>query len=117
MNEEEEHVGSAIQNVQGGYGSWGAAYALSALQRTVPQNILEERTWRGERTDPRASPASNPSGPTGSSEDRTNALRIHSETLAKLMRQICPAGQELNFALADLEQAVLWAVAAIARNK
>ncbi len=44
-------------------------------------------------------------------------LRANAKELAELMTAMCPPSRELSLALTNLEQAVMWANAAIARNE
>lgn len=44
-------------------------------------------------------------------------IREAGATLADLMVHVCPGSRELSLALTNLEQAVMWANAAIARNE
>lgn len=49
--------------------------------------------------------------------DRYEAIRHEARELALTLSQYCPASRELSLALTNLEQAVMWANAAIARNE
>jgi hypothetical protein len=49
--------------------------------------------------------------------DRYVALRAKAKELAELMCVSCPASRELSVALTELETAVMWANASIARNE
>jgi len=44
-------------------------------------------------------------------------LRANGRELAELMTAMCPPSRELSLALTNLEQAIMWANAAIARNE
>lgn len=44
-------------------------------------------------------------------------LRANAKELAELMTAMCPPSRELSLALTNLEQAIMWANAAIARNE
>ena len=45
------------------------------------------------------------------------ALRENGKALAMAMARSCPPSRELSLALTNLEQAIMWANAAIARNE
>ncbi len=49
--------------------------------------------------------------------ERYERLRAAAKLLAETFCGECPAGRELSLALTNLEQAVMWANAAIARNE
>lgn len=49
--------------------------------------------------------------------ERYDNVRKASGALAKTFSEICPASRELSLALTNLEQAMFWANAAIARNE
>lgn len=44
------------------------------------------------------------------------AIRAKAKELAILVGELCPCGRELSLARTNIEQAVFWANAAIARN-
>lgn len=44
-------------------------------------------------------------------------IRGNAEALAVILCSLCPSSRELNVALTNLEQAVMWANAAISRNE
>lgn len=48
---------------------------------------------------------------------RYGAIRDEAKTFAKLLMSSCPPSRELSLALTNLEQAVMWANASIARNE
>jgi hypothetical protein len=48
---------------------------------------------------------------------RYEAIRAKAKELAYLMQESCPKSRELSTAMTNLEQAVMWANAAIARNE
>ena len=48
---------------------------------------------------------------------RYNKLRAEARELAIHMTQCCPPSRELSLALTNLEQAIMWANASIARNE
>lgn len=50
-------------------------------------------------------------------EHRYQALRNNGKKLAELFYQFCPPSRELSLAITNLEQAIMWANAAIARNE
>lgn len=49
--------------------------------------------------------------------ERYHAIRDTAKTFAELLTQFCPPSRELSLALTNLEQSVMWANAAIARNE
>jgi uncharacterized membrane protein len=49
--------------------------------------------------------------------ERYQALRAKARELAYLVIHSCPSSRETSLALTNLEQAILWANAAIARNE
>ncbi len=55
--------------------------------------------------------------PKSDQPERYLALREKGKELALLMVETCPASRELSLALTNLEQATMWANAAIARNE
>ena len=55
--------------------------------------------------------------PKGDQVDRYNAIRANAEIVAALILTSTPASREQSLALTNLEQAVMWANAAIARNE
>lgn len=48
---------------------------------------------------------------------RYESLRAQARGLAEAMGELCPDSRELSLALTSLEQAVMWANAAIARRE
>lgn len=46
-----------------------------------------------------------------------NHIRNKSRDLAHLLNELCPDSRELSIAITKLEEVVMWANAAIARNK
>ena len=54
--------------------------------------------------------------PTGDQPERYVSLRNEAKALALHMVELCPPSRELSLALTNLEQAIFWANAAIARN-
>lgn len=48
---------------------------------------------------------------------RYEALRAKAKELARLIEDTCPHSRERSTAMTNLEQAVMWANAAIARNE
>jgi hypothetical protein len=48
---------------------------------------------------------------------RYTALRDEGKAMAKMILDYCPTSRERSLALTNLEQAVMWANAAIARNE
>lgn len=55
--------------------------------------------------------------PKGDQQDRYISLRGEAYHLAKNILQYCPPSRERSLALTNLEQAIFWANAAIARNE
>jgi hypothetical protein len=55
--------------------------------------------------------------PQGDQPLRYEELRHQAKELALLMARLCPESRELSLALTNLEQSVMWANAAIARNE
>lgn len=55
--------------------------------------------------------------PHGDQVERYGELRQAGMTLASLMATHCPESRELSLALTNLEQAIMWANAAIARGE
>jgi hypothetical protein len=49
--------------------------------------------------------------------EKYEAIRAEAKGLAGVMMAFCPPSRELSLALTNLEQAVMWANAAIARNE
>lgn len=49
--------------------------------------------------------------------DRFEQLREHAKTFAHAVADLCPASREQSLALTSAEEALMWAVAAIARNQ
>lgn len=55
--------------------------------------------------------------PQGDQSQRYIKMRETAKSLALLMVELCPEGRERSTALTKLEEAVMWANAAIARQK
>jgi len=55
--------------------------------------------------------------PFGDQPTRYEMIRDRGLNLAQFMTEKCPPSRELSLALTNLEQAVMWANAAIARNE
>lgn len=55
--------------------------------------------------------------PFGDQQERYEALRAKAKELAILINTTTPSSREQSLALTNLEQAVMWANAAIARNE
>lgn len=55
--------------------------------------------------------------PFGDQTERYVTLRNEAKTLALLIAELTPASREQSLALTNLEQAIFWANAAIARNE
>ena len=49
--------------------------------------------------------------------DRYNDMRATAKLFARRIMRICPPSRERSLALTNLEQAIMWANAAIARNE
>ncbi len=54
--------------------------------------------------------------PTGNQPETYHNIRGQAKSLAQTLVNECPAGRELSLALTNLEQAVMWGNAAIARS-
>jgi hypothetical protein len=54
--------------------------------------------------------------PTGDKAERHQWVRESGKSLAKIIAQNCPPGREQSLALTKVEEAVMWANAAIARQ-
>ena len=55
--------------------------------------------------------------PKGSQPERYVAIRSKAKELAELIEDCCPDSREKSLAFTNLEQAVMWANASIARNE
>lgn len=55
--------------------------------------------------------------PKGDQTDRYASLRLCGNNLARALNESCPPSRELSLAMTNLEQAIFWANAAIARNE
>lgn len=55
--------------------------------------------------------------PKGDQAERYERLRNGGRDLANLAASLCPPSRELSLAMTNLEQAIMWANAAIARNE
>lgn len=55
--------------------------------------------------------------PFGSQPMRYEAIRAEAKVLAKAIQEACPESREKSLALTNLQQAVMWANAAIALNE
>ena len=55
--------------------------------------------------------------PKADQPERYQQIRGQARTLASLLMELCPPSRELSLALTNLEQAAMWANAAIARNE
>ena len=55
--------------------------------------------------------------PKNDQADRYERLRLRGREMAELMCHFCPASRELSTALTKVEEAVMWANAAIARRE
>ena len=55
--------------------------------------------------------------PQGNQAARYEEIRLQAKNLAKALMKFCPPSRELSVALTELETAVMWANASIARNE
>ena len=55
--------------------------------------------------------------PKGDQAERYTRIRNQAGALAETLNTLCPQSRELSLAMTNLEQAVFWANAAIARNE
>lgn len=55
--------------------------------------------------------------PKGDQPERYEKIRENAKLLAELIAELCPGSRERSIALTNLETAVMWANAAIARNE
>jgi len=55
--------------------------------------------------------------PTEGQRERYVQIRAHAKAFAQFLVHQCPGSRELSLAITNLEQAVMWANAAIARNE
>ncbi len=55
--------------------------------------------------------------PKGDQSERYEAIREKAKQLARKINEDCPESREKSLALTNLEQAVMWANASIARNE
>lgn len=55
--------------------------------------------------------------PKGTQPERYEMLRSEAKSLAKFIVNACPESREKNLALTNLEQAIFWANASIARRE
>lgn len=55
--------------------------------------------------------------PKGDQPDRYDHIRRNAKMLASIFEDYCPESREKSLAMTNLEQAVMWANAAIARNE
>lgn len=55
--------------------------------------------------------------PKGNQPERYESIRANAKALAVLITTICPDSRERDIAMTNLEQAVMWANASIARNE
>ena len=55
--------------------------------------------------------------PKGEQQAKYEAIRANAKTMAYLIHHQCPTSREKALALTKLEEAVMWANAAIARNE
>lgn len=55
--------------------------------------------------------------PKGDQPERYQIIRKNAKDLAMLFDELCPESREKSLAMTNLEQAVMWANASIARNE
>ena len=55
--------------------------------------------------------------PKGNQAARYEEIRLQAKNFAKALIKFCPPSRELSIALTELETAVMWANASIARNE
>lgn len=55
--------------------------------------------------------------PFGDQPERYEGIRAQAKQLAGLMQRFCPPSRELSLAITAIEESVMWANAAIARNE
>lgn len=55
--------------------------------------------------------------PKNGQSEKYEEIRAQAKELAKKLVELCPPSRELSLALTELESAVMWANAAIARNE
>lgn len=55
--------------------------------------------------------------PKGDQQERYEQIRSYGRAFARLIDNICPDSREKSLAMTKLEEAVMWANAAIARNE
>jgi hypothetical protein len=55
--------------------------------------------------------------PIGDQAERYVEIRDKGKELALLLETLCPTSRELSLAMTNLEQAIMWANASIARNE
>lgn len=55
--------------------------------------------------------------PSAEQKEKYEELRAQALYLANRINQLCPDSRELSLAITNLEQAIMWANAAIARNE
>lgn len=55
--------------------------------------------------------------PKGDQNERYEGIRLAGRALAITFNTFCPPSRELSLALTNLEQAIMWANASIARNE
>jgi hypothetical protein len=71
----------------------------------------------GKPIDPQIENAFTYHSPQAHQTDRYGLLRGEAKKLAYLIQASCPASRERSLAITNLEQAVMWANASIARNE
>ena len=54
--------------------------------------------------------------PSSDQIEKYASIRTKARSMAEMMNQLCPESRELSLAMTNMEQAVMWANAAIARR-
>lgn len=105
-------VGGYYVRYEDGYASYSPPAAFESGYRPVPEpapaaargNFPLENNFRYH-------------APFGNQPQRYEFLRAEAKRLAEAFQWCCPHSRELSLAMTNLEQAVMWANAAIARNE
>jgi hypothetical protein len=82
----------------------------------MPEEVVE-KSESGEKVNPDLEKRFSYHPPKGSQVERYEYLRSWAKWLAYKIDLMCPDSREKSLALTNLEQAVMWANAAIARNE
>jgi hypothetical protein len=86
----------------GGVSRGSSPVALSRRERLDQERVLRDFSYHPPKAD---------------QVPRYTALRDEGKAMAKMILDYCPTSRERSLALTNLEQAVMWANAAIARNE